>query len=55
MDPEDTKAFDLAVEKMKTSTRQYAKRQVSWIRNKLLPEVRAAGDEFSSYLLDVSG
>lgn len=30
---------------MKLSTRKYAKRQVSWIRNKLLPAVFAAGDD----------
>lgn len=49
---------------MKTSTRQYAKRQVSWLRNKLLPAVRAAnmnsrreggGDIVPVYLLDASG
>lgn len=28
---------------MKLSTRKYAKRQVSWIRNKLLPAVFVAG------------
>lgn len=28
---------------MKLSTRKYAKRQVSWIRNKLLPAVFATG------------
>lgn len=28
---------------MKLATRKYAKRQVSWIRNKLLPAVFAAG------------
>ncbi|GAA5851464.1 hypothetical protein JCM9279_001075 [Rhodotorula babjevae] len=32
--------FDDAVRTMKTSTRQYAKRQVKWIRGKLLPAVR---------------
>ncbi|KAF8626162.1 hypothetical protein AX15_005053 [Amanita polypyramis BW_CC] len=34
--------FQDAVERMKISTRQYAKRQVSWIRNKLLPAINAA-------------
>ncbi|GAA5910294.1 hypothetical protein JCM8208_003499 [Rhodotorula glutinis] len=33
-------SFDAAVRTMKTSTRQYAKRQVKWIRGKLLPAVR---------------
>ncbi|KAF8919505.1 tRNA isopentenyltransferase [Mucidula mucida] len=46
-----------AVEAMKISTRQYAKRQVSWIRNKLLPEAQTAnrnGKFVSTYLLDVA-
>ncbi|OBZ75695.1 tRNA dimethylallyltransferase, mitochondrial [Grifola frondosa] len=36
------KAFRNAVEQMKFSTRRYAKRQVSWIRNKLLPAINAS-------------
>ncbi|KAH7906484.1 tRNA isopentenyltransferase [Hygrophoropsis aurantiaca] len=36
------KDFENAVEAMKHSTRKYAKRQVSWLRNKLLPAVYAA-------------
>ncbi|RDX45420.1 tRNA isopentenyltransferase [Lentinus brumalis] len=35
-------AFREAVEQMKLGTRRYAKRQVSWLRNKLLPAVNAA-------------
>ncbi|KAI0710400.1 tRNA isopentenyltransferase [Cerioporus squamosus] len=35
-------AFRAAVEQMKLGTRRYAKRQVSWLRNKLLPAVNAA-------------
>ncbi|KAH9901646.1 tRNA isopentenyltransferase [Cubamyces lactineus] len=35
-------AFREAVEQMKLGTRRYAKRQVAWIRNKLLPVVNAA-------------
>ncbi|KAJ8481422.1 hypothetical protein ONZ51_g5998 [Trametes cubensis] len=35
-------AFREAVEQMKLGTRRYAKRQVTWIRNKLLPAVNAA-------------
>lgn len=49
--------LSLAVEAMKISTRQYAKRQVSWIRNKLLPEAQTANrnEKFvSTYLLDVA-
>lgn len=61
--PPSDQAFQAAVERMKTSTRQYAKRQVSWLRNKLLPAVRAAnmnsrreggGDIVPVYLLDAS-
>jgi len=50
--------FEKAVENMKTSTRQYAKRQVSWIRNKLLPAVRAVDSHCTvmpTYLLDATG
>lgn len=50
--------FDAAVEHMKLSTRQYAKRQVSWIRNKLLPAVYTANAKESlvpAYLLDATG
>ncbi|PBK77748.1 tRNA isopentenyltransferase [Armillaria solidipes] len=55
-DPSDD-AFNLAVENMKISTRQYAKRQVSWIRNKLLPMIKAANvteQTVFPYLLDAS-
>jgi tRNA dimethylallyltransferase len=31
-----------AIDRMKISTRQYAKRQVSWLKNKLLPAVHDA-------------
>ncbi|KAG5735525.1 hypothetical protein E4T56_gene11002 [Termitomyces sp. T112] len=51
------KVFDTAVEHMKLSTRQYAKRQVSWIRNKLLPAVYSANTEeflVPTYLLDAT-
>lgn len=40
---------------MKASTRQYAKRQVQWIKNKLLPVVRDAGDDITVVLLDATG
>lgn len=43
---------------MKLSTRQYAKKQISWIRNKLLPAVRQANSEeelVSFYVLDANG
>ena len=57
--------FVEAVENMKTSTRQYAKRQTSWLRNKLLPILYAAnkcgnsdghtGPSTFTYLLDATG
>ncbi|KAF5386706.1 hypothetical protein D9615_001730 [Tricholomella constricta] len=55
-EPSD-KAFKAAVEHMKVSTRQYAKRQLSWIRNKLLPAVYTANAEeavIPTYLLDAT-
>ncbi|KAG6861887.1 hypothetical protein C0995_010593 [Termitomyces sp. Mi166 len=51
------KMFHAGVERMKLSTRQYAKRQVSWIRNKLLPAVDTANVEellVPTYLLDAT-
>ncbi|KAJ7849083.1 tRNA isopentenyltransferase [Mycena olivaceomarginata] len=50
-------AFNDAVENMKLSTRQYAKRQISWIRNKLLPAINATNAEDTTvptYLLDAT-
>ncbi|TFK25018.1 tRNA isopentenyltransferase [Coprinopsis marcescibilis] len=55
--PHDDKEFSIAVERMKLSTRQYAKKQISWIRNKLLPAVtHSNGDDelVSFYLLDAA-
>ena len=43
---------------MKISTRQYAKRQISWIRNKLIPAVNVANVEENVvplYLMDATG
>lgn len=55
----DPRAFKDAVERMKISTRQYAKKQISWIRNKLMPAVNEANvnakeDTVSLYLLDAA-
>ena len=51
--------FAEAIEQMKHSTRKYAKRQVSWLRNKLLPAVQSVPSEYqlkaSLYLLDATG
>lgn len=56
------KCFASAVEQMKTGTRQYAKRQIRWLRNKLLPAIYSAnsgGDHAAPlvpvYLLDATG
>jgi tRNA dimethylallyltransferase len=58
------KVFNEAVEAMKLSTRQYARRQVSWIRNKLLPATDAANaagrksgvmEVVPTYMLDATG
>lgn len=53
-----TAQFRDAVERMKLSTRQYAKRQISWIRNKLLPAIRIANSQTPNcvpmYLLDAT-
>jgi tRNA dimethylallyltransferase len=54
------KKYQAALENMKISNRQYAKRQISWIRNKLLPAVRAAKTAevtkcVELYLLDATG
>ncbi|CAD6887904.1 unnamed protein product [Tilletia caries] len=60
LDDEAQRLFDSAVESMQRGTRQYAKRQASWIRNQLLPEVRKAREQMSSeddvevYLLDAT-
>ena len=62
--PEKQKVYAAAVERMKLSTRQYAKKQVSWLRNKLLPAANSAnaaskdaGDlpVIPAYLLDATG
>jgi tRNA dimethylallyltransferase len=42
---------------MKTSTWQYGKRQISWLRNKLIPAVNAANVEeilVPLYLMDAT-
>ncbi|KAH6918809.1 tRNA isopentenyltransferase [Coprinopsis sp. MPI-PUGE-AT-0042] len=55
--PSNQSAFDSAVDRMKLSTRQYAKKQISWIRNKLLPATQQANaekEQVSFYLLDAT-
>ncbi|THV08068.1 tRNA isopentenyltransferase [Dendrothele bispora CBS 962.96] len=49
--------FATALENMKISTRQYAKRQISWLRNKLLPALYAGNkcEQLSwTYVLDAT-
>ncbi|GAA5841632.1 hypothetical protein JCM3766R1_006795 [Sporobolomyces carnicolor] len=56
-DAELKELFERGVESMKTATRQYAKRQVKWIKSKLLPAVHQLGDaapEVTVALLDAS-
>ncbi|KIM49040.1 hypothetical protein M413DRAFT_59052 [Hebeloma cylindrosporum] len=59
LDAPSEHSYKNAVERMKISTRQYAKRQISWIRNKLLPAVSTANEHEADvvpfYLLDTSG
>ncbi|KAF8558421.1 tRNA isopentenyltransferase [Imleria badia] len=60
-DPGSQKAFDKAVENMKQSTRKYAKRQITWLRNRLLPAIHSANVQSensipmgSMYILDAT-
>jgi tRNA dimethylallyltransferase len=51
-------SYTEALARMKISTRQYAKRQISWIRNKFIPAVNAANVKEKSvllYLMDATG
>ena len=53
---EIVKIKDECTERMKAATRRYAKRQIQWIRNKLLPTVmKSKGDDVLVYLLDANG
>ncbi|KAF9489825.1 tRNA isopentenyltransferase [Pleurotus eryngii] len=55
-DPSD-RLFHESVDSMKHSTRKYAKRQISWLRNKLLPVVNEANTEdflTPTYVLDAT-
>ncbi|KAH9983323.1 tRNA isopentenyltransferase [Russula compacta] len=52
--------YQAAIQNLKTANYQYAKRQVSWIRNKLLPAIRASKSTkglkaIEMYLLDATG
>lgn len=55
----DSPQFKQALEEMKLGTRQYARRQIKWIRNKLLPVIEACNSHGDSsevylYLLDAT-
>lgn len=58
---ESQSAYQLSVESMKRSTRKYAKRQVSWIKNQLIPAVLRVNEGSPMdhvtplYLLDATG
>jgi tRNA dimethylallyltransferase len=45
--------FDKAVEDMKLATRQYARKQCNWLKNKLLK--RSVEEKLDTYVLDASG
>lgn len=48
--------MESGLESMKISTRQYAKRQVKWIKTKLLPALEAQkNQDVILYLLDATG
>lgn len=47
-------SFTQATDLMKLSTRQYAKRQIKWIRNTLLPAAYGHKDMVKPYLLDAT-
>lgn len=60
----DQEVFRTAVSATKLSTRQYARRQIKWIRNKLLPAAKASNEsclqaggkeDLHIYLLEVTG
>lgn len=51
---EHTKLLLEAIDKTKAATRQYAKRQIRWIRIKLLHAISSAGAKDSFFLLDGS-
>lgn len=43
-------------ERMKAATRRYAKRQIQWIRNKLIPTIaKTESHDIALYLLDAQG
>lgn len=53
-DREQDERLKEAVEHMKLSTRQYARRQIKWLRSKLLSAVRTS-DRVKLFVLDANG
>ncbi|KAH8924439.1 hypothetical protein BT69DRAFT_1349452 [Atractiella rhizophila] len=51
---EDEKLFEEGMERLQTSTVQYAKKQIKWIKNKFIPAVQGS-DDVLLYLLDGTG
>lgn len=51
---EGKRLFAHAIERMQIGTRQYARSQTMWIRNKLAPEI-LRDDNAELYLLDATG
>lgn len=52
--------YQAAIQNLKASNHQYAKRQVSWIRNKFLPAIQTSKStegtkSIGMYLLDTTG
>lgn len=57
LSPDLEALFERGLQGMMTATRQYAKKQVAWMKNKLLPEVRKRrerGEEVEVILLDTT-
>ncbi|KAF9052739.1 tRNA isopentenyltransferase [Panaeolus papilionaceus] len=57
LDAPSDASFKEAEERMKISTRQYAKRQISWLRNKLIPAIDTANAierQIPLYILDAT-
>lgn len=59
-EPGSEERFEAAVLEMKLSTRQYARRQVKWIKNKFLPSIAQYKNSESNrateiFLLDSTG
>jgi tRNA dimethylallyltransferase len=52
---DEEKLFRAALAEMQLGTRQYARRQIKWIRNKLIPAVHEQSGDVCVYLLNATG